>query len=241
VHLNEKTEILIERCVDDELDAERTHSLMMDMDQIPDGWKTLACRFLEERKLRQRVAEVISGQQAASSDDAIAVPGVLSSTDSASAVKGSRNWFGHPMVSLTLCAAIAFVSGLLIPKSDGPVAGSQGAPVVAQGNTALGGSDHTGLGNVAEAGTRPRAVPRYTLEWTPRSGQQTAPLEIPVYQDVDDWAQNVAEDRQLVESHRSGIFSENTGNATRVFRLPVNDSEDILLFVQEQDLDLPLQ
>ena len=45
----EEDDRLIQRCVDNELTTAERHELMKRLDQIPEGWKQLACTYLEEQ------------------------------------------------------------------------------------------------------------------------------------------------------------------------------------------------
>jgi hypothetical protein len=241
VQLSKQQELMIQRCVDDELSSAETRALLKQMEEVDGGWKTLACGFLEERLLHQTIAEAMSGQR----DEGVARPAVkaagsLSSTDSAAAVRGSRNWFAHPVTSLTLCAAIAFVSGLLIPKSAPDRVGGYSGSVM-QAATADGGHAAADPGTSPLRADGPRQPPRYHVEWLPNGDGSRSPVQVPVFQEVDDLAQELAVNRQLFPVESGDFSIGRRASEPQLMRIPINDSEDILLFVVEQELGLPVQ
>ncbi|MFN9038073.1 MAG: hypothetical protein ACK5YO_17360, partial [Planctomyces sp.] len=126
--LSEHDELLIQRCVDDELSGEQLRELLGRLDGITGGWRSLACGFLEDRCLRKALAAGRSAVSAA----AVSSPPVAAGTDEdrwesgggRGAVSVGKVW-RHPLTSLALCAAIAFVGGLLIP--DGMFSENGGA------------------------------------------------------------------------------------------------------------------
>ena len=46
--MNERDEILIQRCVDGELSSEQRHELLQRMEEAA-GWKHLACSYMEDQ------------------------------------------------------------------------------------------------------------------------------------------------------------------------------------------------
>lgn len=98
--LNERDEILIQRCVDDEATAEERREVVERFAENPDGWKSLACAFMEEQLFAGAVlndevrAAKVAGRQPAPVSD--------------------RHWFHHPMMSLALSVCVAFMAGLLV-------------------------------------------------------------------------------------------------------------------------------
>ena len=49
--INQHDELLIQRCVDDELSPPETRALLQRLDRLDGGWKKLACELLEDRGL----------------------------------------------------------------------------------------------------------------------------------------------------------------------------------------------
>ncbi len=113
--LSEKQELLIQRCVDGELSPAETRSLLLGLDAIEGGWKSLACGLLEDRQLRMfsKTPDLFRKAPDQPSGPNAAVPTVAKPPRATDRVV--RHWWSHPVTSLSLCAAIAFVGGLLIP------------------------------------------------------------------------------------------------------------------------------
>lgn len=254
MHLSEQQELAIQRCVDDELTPAETRELLAELDTMSDGWKSLACGLLEDRVLRSTLHDALS--DVADPDVSAATSGSASSTASPAdaGTEGTtvrragqvefRNrwhtgWFSHPLTSMTLCAAIAFVSGLLIPKPADSLSArrSVAAPTAP---AASGGSSGTALPRTITAQHDASADDSgIHVQWYPDgSGRQ---VDVPVYRKPDEWAQDIGGQWQLFQQSGSGSSSLGRQAAMRMIRIPVNDSEDLLLFVREQDLGLPLQ
>ena len=100
--MNERDEILIQRCVDGELSSEQRHELLQRMDEA-DGWKDLACCYMED----QLFAVASTDHTAAS------VSPADYKTDTA---ERRKHWFHHPAMSVALTACVAFLLGLVINR-----------------------------------------------------------------------------------------------------------------------------
>ena len=48
--MRESDELKIQKCVDNELSAREASELLRQLDSMTDGWKTLACGLLEDRR-----------------------------------------------------------------------------------------------------------------------------------------------------------------------------------------------
>ena len=117
--MNERDEILIQRCVDGELSSDQRRELLQRMEDT-DGWKELACTYIED----QLFAVAGSDQPSAAVSPAAMKP---------EPAARRRHWFHHPAMSVALTACVAFLLGLVINQggaetSDGPVA--ENNPVV---------------------------------------------------------------------------------------------------------------
>jgi hypothetical protein len=188
--IDARTELLIQRCVDDELSAAETTALLRQLDGLADGWKCLACGLLEDRQLQRLLGNNPSGGSSIATIETVEsvqvpLPLAVSAGTVAGQSAGSkslRSWWAHPVTSLSLCAAIAFVGGLLIPdrEAQGPPAGFAG----------------TGAPSVGSPGTPQSAMlatdnsPQQFRIQVPQSGQE---LDVPVYSGVD---QLVRDNRQ---------------------------------------------
>ena len=130
--MRESDELKIQKCVDNELSSQETSELLRRLDSLTDGWKTLACGLLEDRRVRSALslAKPSTAQPAATRSGLAQSAShttegrktlVSSGADDLRVIKVNdvvRHWWSHPVTSLTLCAAIAFVGGLLIPDID---------------------------------------------------------------------------------------------------------------------------
>lgn len=114
--LHPKTELLIQRCVDDELSAADTRALLQQLDSINGGWKFLACGLLEDRHLRRTLGPETPCPP---SIPDVPAPPVRLAQPSVSTTR-LRHWWNHPITSLSLCAAIAFVGGMLVSDGRSP-------------------------------------------------------------------------------------------------------------------------
>ncbi len=140
-----QTELLIQRCVDDELSPADTRILLQQLDGIHNGWKCLACGLLEDRHLRRSLTT--DGPVAVAIAPPVAPPATTTiSPQRAPQTLSSarlRHWWNHPLTSLSLCAAIAFVGGMLVsgPSSRSvvnfsrSVDGSAGMPAFPPGTS----------------------------------------------------------------------------------------------------------
>ena len=96
--MNEIDETLIQRCIDNELSAGERRQLLTRLDAVSDGWKSLACGFIEE----QLFADAVISE----------TPAIVPTTTNAPTA--SRHWFGHPVTSLVLSIGVAFLAGVLV-------------------------------------------------------------------------------------------------------------------------------
>jgi hypothetical protein len=168
--INEQDEMLIQRCVDDELSPMETRRLLQRLDAVQDGWKFLASGLLEDRQFRR----VFSGDDrrgdivragGLSEQSTVKDKAPPSAERVATARSVARHWWSHPVTSLTLCAAIAFVGGMLLPDLRSPTAGTErSAPVARAAATGPRNLSHgSGYGFQMEADGHPIEVPAYEL------------------------------------------------------------------------------
>ncbi len=237
MHMNEQSERQIQRCIDGELSAAESRLLLSRLDEIDDGWKTLACGFLEDRLFRK---SIVGGTKSTPADrTATLEPVAVGSRELQDQRKVHRHWFNHPLTSVALCAAIAFVSGMLMPRSPSSATGSVAeAPRFDSSSDRIAASPRPAIAEKLRGDSR--RVPRYHVEWTPTGGSAQQPVQIPVYQEVDDLVHELAADRQLFQQD-DAVGPAGNNPATRLLRIPLNDSEDILLLVRDESYGLPLQ
>lgn len=228
-------ELEIQKCIDNELSARETSELLRRLDRINDGWKTLACGFLEDRRIRsvlplenrRAIADV--AVRKAPSEPASALqtraeqvgidaenpkPSVARNNPEPRVIKVNdlaRHWWSHPVTSLTLCAAIAFVGGLLIPDLNSPKLASSNSPT--KTNAPARSRLYPATANGAQ---------EYRVELQP-GGRS---VEIPVVTDLS----------KLHElDRRHPIFSRSRDNSENVqwMVLPVDGNKAMLIPVSE--------
>ncbi len=214
--INEQDELLIQRCVDDELSPPETRALLQRLDRLDGGWKKLACELLEDRGLSKTFRSPIaqSGTAAADALQKRVLPTMMNrpAVVPTAARSAFRNSWSHPVTSLMLCAAIAFVGGMLIPdlKDRGADNGVASKPL-------------------PNAQLNARAADSYRIQMTP-GGQS---VDIPVYDGIHD----------LVRSNRNHpLFSDSIQNAdgrsshVQWMIVPAGDNKTMLIPVSEDTL-----
>ena len=240
--MRESDELNIQKCVDHELSAQETSDLLRRLDRMTDGWKTLACGLLEDRRIRSVLTK---GQNAATSRAwsqpiparvSYEFPARKEHSDATNEGETSishvarnqprviklndvvRSWWSHPVTSLTLCAAIAFVSGLLIPDFRGTK--TAGNNSLSQTNSTVRSPLHPAVANAEQ---------QYRVELQP-GGRS---VEIPVVTDLN----------KLYElDRRHPIFRGSKGKSENVqwMVLPVEGNKSMLIPVSE-DSSLDMQ
>ena len=115
----EHLQLLMQRAADGELSAEQRHTLMELVERHPDGWRQLACRFLEEQLFSQSIRQ-----------SSIAAPPVEEST--VHPVRQPNGfWYRHPALTTAVTVILAFSLGLAVPwnrdadRHDGTVVAPQ--------------------------------------------------------------------------------------------------------------------
>lgn len=102
---NRRLELLMQRAADGELTPSQRHELMDAAEAQPDGWKQLACTFLEEQLVRQNFQQ--NPQTADVPEETVVQP--LKKTGKAGF------WYQHPALSTAVTICLAFVLGLAVP------------------------------------------------------------------------------------------------------------------------------
>ena len=227
--INESDELLIQRCVDDELSPPETRALLLRLDRLDGAWKKLACELLEDRGMSKSfrspyAQSVVTMAYAASAKSAL-LPAVHRPSVVPFAVRGAfRHWWSHPLTSLTLCAAIAFVGGMLIPDFN---IGRSNSGVVSDPLTNAPLNMATVIPGVRNVDAR--SADSYRFQMTP-GGQS---VDIPVYNGIHD----------LMRSDRNHpLFSEGVrrsdGRSQQIqwMIMPVGDNKSMLFPVSEDTL-----
>jgi hypothetical protein len=215
--LSEKDELLIQRCVDGELSPADTRNLLRRLDNIDSGWKTLACGLLEDRTLRKF----------SKSPDAFRIPATASKPEKAvdgnastsrSKSQNARHWWSHPVTSLTLCAAIAFVGGMLIPEFGG----QSPSPSYANNNGAVSRQP------VAMSAGTDRGP--YHVDFSPNDGNSA----VPVYSTIDD----------LTRHHRNHPLNPDFSgqkDSLEWIVVPYGSDKSMLFPIRSDGVQVPLQ
>lgn len=231
--MRESDELRIQKCVDGELSPQETSELLRRLDGITNGWRTLACGLLEDRRIRGILTprpverkppelpsavptskEQITLNELATRPDAADSPLVAKGKNEPRVINLDdvvKKWWSHPVTSLTLCAAIAFVGGLLIPDLNT----SKSA-----GNSSITSSDEPARSPLYPPSAN--GAQQYRVELQP-GGRS---VEIPVVTDLS----------KLHElDRRHPIFLGSNGSSENVqwMVLPVEGNKSMLIPVSE--------
>ena len=118
----DKQERLIQRAIDGELSGEQRRTLLEQCGRSRDGWKSLACAFLEDQLIRQAVGD---GSGLSAVDD------TESAVPVRPAARVATRWYHYPAVTVPLTMCAALLLGMLMPwdglSERGPSA--QTAPI----------------------------------------------------------------------------------------------------------------
>ena len=99
----EQLELLMQRAVDGELCVGQRHDLMQLAERQPDGWRQLACTFLEEQIVSQTIRQAPLVSPLA--EESIVQP----------AHRPTGFWYHHPVLTTAVTICVAFVLGLTVP------------------------------------------------------------------------------------------------------------------------------
>lgn len=270
--MNEADELLIQRCLDDELSPEETRQLLTRLNGISDGWKHLACGFLEERLL----ARGIRGRDAAGSAADVrsltqaspAVPTAAqqlrpqlsqSPTEQTFVSPDQRRlqqmgyWWSHPVTSLSLCAAIAFVAGLLIRgQYPGQVDVANGLASTAAPVRSPAEQSASNGGTVSVGSSLPKSAAAasgmlasdFRVELLPADHGVGEPIELPVAGVLARDGDTMQVPQQFVQEMRrryAGMPQPEWNGRLRAVRVPLNDQNDLLMLVEDHNFGPPPQ
>jgi hypothetical protein len=236
VPLSHQDELLIQRCLDNELSSEDKRAFLNRLDQLRDGWKTLACGLLSERSISQTLripagrgdssptmdlqgSENSSSQPKLNPHNRRSSPNEVMSTK-ASLTQRMPQWWSHPLTSLALCAAIAFVAGTLVPdRADSP---------------------SSGIASNRPEQKNPFSTPalavktgpsEYSVEQLPDGSRLNQPVRIPVTESAEELGVILQQSPELRRQLEAGTV--------RMMRVSAEDGKDILFFVNERDRSTP--
>lgn len=223
-----RDELLIQRCVDDELSPPETRALLTRLDGLTDGWKSLACGLLEDRNLTRVLGagradeerSLVASQQASSGRNRQQSAPASGATPAARVAVGTRlrGWWSHPVTSLSLCAAIAFVGGMLIPDrtTDPQLAANRVVP----GGTAADG------GRMLAKSADNRAASSYSVQLQPDGPA----VNVPVYRHVEDLVRSDGDNPLLMHGFPG---TDHGSMEVQWMFVPVDDGRLMLIPVSE--------
>lgn len=99
-----RLELLMQRAVDGELTPTQRHELLECVADQPEGWKFLACAFLEEQLVAGGVRRSAAAEPMQTEDDVV---------QPLKTPKGF--WYRHPVISTAVTLCLSFVLGLSVP------------------------------------------------------------------------------------------------------------------------------
>jgi hypothetical protein len=234
--MQESDELKIQKCVDNELSSQETSELLQKLDSLTDGWKTLACGLLEDRRIRSvlpvstpavskpvitpplimqpsRFPSPMTSFPSSSSENVKPLP--AKAGDEPRVIKVNdvvRHWWSHPVTSLTLCAAIAFVGGLLIPDiNDGK---------------STGGNSLSGVPSPTRSSQYPLAATAGNQQYKVELQPGGRPVEIPVVTDLKEL-------HDLDRHHPIFSRANNGSQNVQWMVVPVEGNKSMLIPVSE--------
>ena len=219
--IDRSDEILIQRCIDNELSVAERRQLIDRMDTTGDGWKTLACGFMED----QAFGNAIAGELCEA-------PLVRRKPDEARSSVRSSHWFHHPMTSVVLVAGIAFVLGVLVPGN-----------FTDSGRPGMNTAQSSAIENGAESGVvydDGRHKPAVRVQLQPAAGSDLPPFELPMFEDPDGFLDVVRGDRQRLQESWSSMlddFERLHGHRGRFMQVPVDDEYILLVPVRDRSVE----
>lgn len=225
--LTERDEILIQRCVDGELRSNDRQELLARLDSLPDGWKTLACTYIEEQLF------------ADAARDSLQTARPQPSNTSQSLVQANRSqwWFASPVTTLVLSLCVAFLGGLLLSgRFDQSAASSIAATDVNQPNSLSESTRSTPIqpASPATSATTVSTGPEYSMRVEPVGAD---PVELPVFADIDSFLERFNEyQRRRLQAQNAAASSK--PNDIQFVRMQLSDGRIILVPVPRQFQDL---
>ena len=207
------SERLIQRCVDNELTADERGELLRQLEDAPDGWKTLACTYMEEQLFAAAVVEP-DQQAAARLSSALVQPAA-----------GRRHWFNHPLTSAALIIFVAFLTGMLISRGRTPDGDSR----VASADSSTQATPDRELASGATPLTEKGATYHVQLE-----ADGNVLRDLPVYKDPQRFVAEYEANRQRVRQSlgRDGNVWDSVEPQISFIRLPTRDGRIILVPVE---------
>lgn len=226
--LSPRDEILIQRCVDNECSTAERRELLDRLEQIDDGWKALACTYMEE----QLFAAACNKAPVTQADSLVP----------AGEIRTARtHWFHHPALSMVLTACVVFLLGVI------------GAGEYQRRNTGGGGSaspdssiadnnsptENNGVLPPKESIANTRTVSNQPgAAWLEADGVDSR--KIPVYSNVPEFMSSFERFRQQGDQWSERLGSRAPRSRIRYIQVQMGD-ELLLLPVEELSIEQNLQ
>ncbi|MCR9201034.1 MAG: hypothetical protein NXI04_20535 [Planctomycetaceae bacterium] len=232
--LDPREEILIQRCVDNECSPAERGELIERLDQSQDGWKTLACTYMEEQLFAAACREEFQPTTTAGS----AGP----SAPVSSAQPKAGHWFHHPAISMVLTACVVFLLGVI---GAGEYQRRNGGDAAAQGAVAAtDASDATGSDSQASPVPPPESMASRTVSNQPGSAwletDGTVQGKLPVYSNVPEFMSSFERFRQQTNQWTESMGSRAPRSRIRYIQVQMGD-ELLLVPVEELSIEQNLQ
>lgn len=210
---NDVDELLIQRCVDNEITAVERELLLQQLETAPDGWKELACTYMEEQLFAAAVVDP---------DQKIAT---RLSGNTAPAPAPGRRWLQHPLTSVALSACVAFMLGLLISGR------SPELPVPELAEAPRDSAADTSPNNViASSGPLTDSPPAYRVQL--ESDGDTL-RDVPVFDDPSRYVTEYeAVQQRFLHSLGGDVPRGDASPQIRFIRLPLQDGRVIVVPVE---------
>lgn len=228
--LDPRDEILIQRCVDNECSADERRELIDRMDRNEQGWKILACTYMEEQLFAAACVEEFRPAAAAPQKP---VP---------AAGQKSGHWFHHPAVSMVLTACVVFLLGVIgageYQRRNGIESTGPGAIAAAEGTDGAGSGDEdsrtTPSGSMASrtVSNQPGSA------WLETDG--TVQGKLPVYSNVPEFMSSLERFRQQTDQWTESMGSRAPRSRIRYIQVQIGD-EILLVPVEELSIEQNLQ
>ena len=215
---SEREEILVQRCVDNECTSAERRELIERLDSSADGWKKLACTYMEEQLFA-------AGCNAPANT-------VVQPLPVEEKRRSNEHWFNHPAVSMVLSACVVFLLGVIGAGEYQRRNNDHTAGLVKNDSQAPGTPDaNLAAVDGAVSGTRD-AVSGPQRAWLEADGM--APREFPVYQKVSEYLPSLAEFRQQGDQWSRDLGPR--GSKSRISYQLVRTNDGLLVVPVEEFL-----
>lgn len=228
--LDPREEILIQRCVDNECSSTERHELMERLDQTEDGWKTLACTYMEEQLFAAACREEFP-------------PTAIAAAEPATAARTQTgHWFHHPAISMVLTACVVFLLGVIgageYQRRNGGATTGQGAVAATDATDAAGSASSDSPVPPPESMASRTVSNQPGSAWLETDG--TVQGKLPVYSNVPEFMSSFERFRQQTDQWTESMGSRAPRSRIRYIQVQMGD-ELLLVPVEELSIEQNLQ